>query len=67
MKIALWALWLSCFWFLIGVYVTWQPHTFNRMYEEFIWFQMYEDGSYVAETVDNTYIRGCIVGAICND
>jgi len=53
--------------FTLGVVVAWQPLTLERIYEEYNWFEMYEDGTYQGELTDGYWVQGCIKGAICED
>lgn len=53
--------------FLIGLAVAWQPLLLDRLYQDFNWFEMSEDGSYQGETSDGVWINGCIKEALCQD
>ena len=53
--------------FAIGIYVAWQPLPMERLYRDFNYIQVYEDGSYRAEGRDGVPVTGCIRNAICQD
>ena len=48
----------------IGLVIAWQPLPLERDYN---YIQIYEDGSYVAETREGQPERGCILTAQCNE
>lgn len=51
----------------IGLVIAWQPLPLERLHRDYSYIQIYEDGSYVAETREGQPERGCILTAQCNE
>lgn len=45
----------------------WKSPPEIQMYEKYLYYKQYEDGSYEATLKDNTKVTGCIAGALCRE